>query len=547
MNLGRRIASLVVASSAALALVVVPTSPAAAASIWTEIVSGTTSDITAIEYQAADRFWFTTAAGEIFKRQAGGAFAITQTATGVPFNDIEFLPGGTTGFAVGNGGQVYRSTNSGDSWTSVNTGGAPIPVSKKSSLGQCNGSEPLGDVNAVRFAGTARVWIFAEGAQMARSQSAGDLGGAGTWEDANRDTQGTPSTSDDTCKLEAGTQGIDDAFFVPTNPDTGYICTAFFGKVYLTVNNLASQASERAADCGNGNIPDRRMAGDPANPNRGWAVGPGDGTSYTKYTQDGWQTSSPFAIGNSSARGFTSPFDVDYADGTVLTAGSEGMILNSDDGTTFFYNEADGALASNDWHAVGLATADDGAVGGAGGKLVLTTTASKTSVKPPETSLKEAPKSTTDDRTPTFRFSSNEAGATFECKMDGSPFAACTSPKTYGRLSGGKHSFRVRAIDADGNVDATPARKDFRVTPQTTIRSGPKARTTDRTPTFKFRANVFGSTFKCKMDGRAYKKCTSPKAYGRLSFGKHVFSVKAIDKGGHADPTPAKREFKIIR
>ena len=46
--------------------------------------------------------------------------------------------------------------------------------------------------------------------------------------------------------------------------------------------------------------------------------------------------------------------------------------------------------------------------------------------------------------------------AGFECDM-GSGYSTCTSPKGYTSLSDGSHTFRVRAIDTLGNVDATPA------------------------------------------------------------------------------------------
>src|SRR5215218_1732143 len=38
----------------------------ASAGIWSEIPSGTTEEITAIEYQGADRFWYATGSGKIF-------------------------------------------------------------------------------------------------------------------------------------------------------------------------------------------------------------------------------------------------------------------------------------------------------------------------------------------------------------------------------------------------------------------------------------------------------------------------------------------------
>ncbi|MEA2460657.1 MAG: hypothetical protein QOH90_834, partial [Actinomycetota bacterium] len=68
MHLVRRFRNGVLALALTGGLVLVPSlERASAASIWTEIASGTTHTITAIEYQAADRFWYVTDSGEIFK------------------------------------------------------------------------------------------------------------------------------------------------------------------------------------------------------------------------------------------------------------------------------------------------------------------------------------------------------------------------------------------------------------------------------------------------------------------------------------------------
>ena len=63
----------------------------------------------------------------------------------------------------------------------------------------------------------------------------------------------------------------------------------------------------------------------------------------------------------------------------------------------------------------------------------------------------------------TFTFSSNEDDSTFECSLDGSAFAPCTSPVVYGGLAAAAHTFAVRAVDAAGNVDPTPATFDWTV------------------------------------------------------------------------------------
>lgn len=83
---------------------------------------------------------------------------------------------------------------------------------------------------------------------------------------------------------------------------------------------------------------------------------------------------------------------------------------------------------------------------------------------PPETTIDKAPPARTTKRRATFEFSSSEAGSSFECRLDARRFKSCTSPKTYRRLDRGEHRFRVRATDAAGITDPTPARARWRVT-----------------------------------------------------------------------------------
>ena len=77
--------------------------------------------------------------------------------------------------------------------------------------------------------------------------------------------------------------------------------------------------------------------------------------------------------------------------------------------------------------------------------------------RPPETEIVSGPEELTTDSTPTFEFSSDEQGSRFECSIDGGSFTACSSPFTTPTLTSGAHTFVVRAIDASGNVDPSPA------------------------------------------------------------------------------------------
>jgi hypothetical protein len=81
----------------------------------------------------------------------------------------------------------------------------------------------------------------------------------------------------------------------------------------------------------------------------------------------------------------------------------------------------------------------------------------------PQTKLKRRPPQRTADRTPTFRFASDEPGSTFQCKLDRKPFRPCRSPFTTKRLGLGRHTFKVRARDGSGLLDRSPAVDRFTV------------------------------------------------------------------------------------
>ena len=82
--------------------------------------------------------------------------------------------------------------------------------------------------------------------------------------------------------------------------------------------------------------------------------------------------------------------------------------------------------------------------------------------RPRRRSTAGRPRSST-DTSPAFEFSSSESGSTFECRLDSAAFAACQSPYAPGELDFGDHVFEVRATDASGNTDASPASVSFRI------------------------------------------------------------------------------------
>ena len=76
---------------------------------------------------------------------------------------------------------------------------------------------------------------------------------------------------------------------------------------------------------------------------------------------------------------------------------------------------------------------------------------------PLDTSIASMPANPSDSTIATFAFTSTASTATFECQLDGVAFVPCVSPTSYANLAVGSHTFAVRATDAAGNVDVTPA------------------------------------------------------------------------------------------
>ena len=165
----------------------------------------------------------------------------------------------------------------------------------------------------------------------------------------------------------------------------------------------------------------------------------------------------------------------------------------------------------------------------------------------PDTAIDSGPSGATNDTDPSFSFSSSEAGSRFDCGLDDDGWFPCASPKTYSGLAGGHHTFKVRAVDRTGNVDAFPATRTFTVDttpPDTTIDSGPTG-TTNLSPSFGFSSSEPGSTFQCSLDSGAFATCSSPKSYASLSDGSHTFQVRTTDPAGNTDPSPASRTFTV--
>jgi hypothetical protein len=264
-------------------------------------------------------------------------------------------------------------------------------------------------------------------------------------------------------------------------------------------------------------------------------------------------------------------------------------------------------------HTFAVAAVD--AAGNVGPATRTTWTVDRT--PPPAPSIADGPAGTTTHTTATFSFTGAGAGVTFVCSLGGGRFEPCTSPAEAKGLAPGDHVFRVRAVDAAGNLGdpaslawtvavpvaptaggggstATPtttstttaAPPGAAAPPSTTTTATatttttttttavtptggppPSLATTTTTPaappapkkpaadtnpaptpaisahppdpspatdaTFAFADAEAGVGFACKLDGGAFVDCASPKGYGGLHDGSHVFQVEAVDAAGN--------------
>jgi hypothetical protein len=174
----------------------------------------------------------------------------------------------------------------------------------------------------------------------------------------------------------------------------------------------------------------------------------------------------------------------------------------------------------------------------------------------PTTTIESEPPDPSSGAVASFTFSGEDPGgsgvAGFECKLDGEVFESCVSPQNLSGLEDGSHTFQVRAVDAVGNSDATPATYTWTVdtvTPTTAIESGPPKPSESSAASFVFSgSDEEGSgvaDVECRIDAEAFAPCVSPKGYSGLADGPHTFEARSVDKAGNVDATPASYTWTI--
>lgn len=197
---------------------------------------------------------------------------------------------------------------------------------------------------------------------------------------------------------------------------------------------------------------------------------------------------------------------------------------------------------------------------------------------PPAIAFDKSPAAVSADAEPVFAFSADEP-ADFACSLDGAPPQPCDSPYAVSApLADGPHSFAVTATDQVGNSAAaaveftvdTPApgpapaglppeegeepegTEDAADTrpPQTFIRAHPpRIVSTGQAvarAAFRFGSDEDGVTFLCKVDRGPLRPC-GPRLARLFRPGAHVVRVRARDRAGNVDRTPAVFGFRVER
>ncbi|MFY0566141.1 Ig-like domain-containing protein [Archangium lansingense] len=153
----------------------------------------------------------------------------------------------------------------------------------------------------------------------------------------------------------------------------------------------------------------------------------------------------------------------------------------------------------------------------------------------PDTVITQAPAQVVSSREAHFAFTSS-AGVTFQCSLDGAPFAPCTSPWVFSSLPDGMHTFAVRSINRVGTVEPDPAVWSWivdTVAPTISLVSAPAEVSTSARAVFDFASSETGVVYEYSLDGAAFTPGSDPLVFQSLSDGPHSIMVRVRDQAGN--------------
>jgi hypothetical protein len=200
------------------------------------------------------------------------------------------------------------------------------------------------------------------------------------------------------------------------------------------------------------------------------------------------------------------------------------------------------------------------------GNVVEATRSFTVDATPPDTAVTSGPAdgAVLASSSVTYGVSADEGGSTMACRLfttGATPpaFAPCTTATSFtaSGLTDGPYTFEVRATDAVGNVDPTPATRGFTVdtiAPDTSVVSGPADGSVVNTRSVAY--GLGGSEPVSAMACRLYRSgttapgfapCTTTTSFAAsgLDDGSYVFEARATDVAGNTDASPVSRAFTV--
>ena len=152
---------------------------------------------------------------------------------------------------------------------------------------------------------------------------------------------------------------------------------------------------------------------------------------------------------------------------------------------------------------------------------------------PPTVTITGGPTGPTNDRTPTFTFTTSGGATRTECRVGGGAFAACSSPYTSPALGDGSYTFQVRAFDAAGN--SATASRSFSVDtdgPTVRILEGPQGLYPFDAGSFEFQVTGDATVVECRLTG-GFEPCEARYVFDGLIDGAYTFVVRVRDAAGN--------------
>ncbi len=191
-------------------------------------------------------------------------------------------------------------------------------------------------------------------------------------------------------------------------------------------------------------------------------------------------------------------------------------------------------------------------VSAVGAGLVDASAALRDLALPPTIAITRAPQPLSRDCRPTIEFTANRPVA-FACQVDGGAAQPCASPFVVpAALADGSHAIAVTGLDLAGR-EGSSGSVSFAVdtkAPRTSIaKHPPRLLTTQRRRvrgTFGFKSNEAEVTFVCKVD-RGLPRFCGARLSRRFAAGRHTVRVRARDRAGNFDRTPAVFHFRVER